>query len=137
MIALFAEAPALPLHTAGPYVAGVPIGRVTHVYSSVRETSQRAVLDPFVDFGSLDLVGVIVPTGTVSDRGVIQANGSVTPASSRRSTHAFAHIVGRPATSMAPIPPASSSRRLGTRSCGRSDRPKWNGVSILAAGRTV
>ncbi|GAA4119705.1 rod shape-determining protein MreC [Nocardioides fonticola] len=66
--------------TAGPFVAGVPIGRVTHVYSSVRETSQRAVLDPFVDFGSLDLVGVIVPTGTVSDRGVIQADGSLSPA---------------------------------------------------------
>lgn len=70
--------------SGGPYVSGVPIGRVTHVYSSVRETSQRAVIDPFVDFGSLDLVGVIVPNGTVSDRGVLQADGSISPAESGR-----------------------------------------------------
>jgi rod shape-determining protein MreC len=61
----------------GPYVSGVPIGKVTHVYSSVRETTQRAVIDPFVDFGALDLVGVVVPSGTASDRAVIEANGTL------------------------------------------------------------
>jgi rod shape-determining protein MreC len=61
----------------GPYVSGVPIGKVTHVYSSVRETAQRAVIDPFVDFGALDLVGVVVPSGTASDRAVIEANGTL------------------------------------------------------------
>ncbi|WP_028636271.1 rod shape-determining protein MreC [Nocardioides sp. URHA0032] len=61
----------------GPYVSGVPIGKVTHVYSSVRETTQRAVIDPYVDFGALDLVGVVVPSGTASDRAVIEANGTL------------------------------------------------------------
>lgn len=61
----------------GPYVSGVPVGRVTHVYSSVRETTQRAVIDPYVDFGALDLVGVVVPSGTASDRAVIEANGTL------------------------------------------------------------
>lgn len=61
----------------GPYVSGVPVGRVTRVYSSVRETAQRAVIDPFVDFGALDLVGVVVPSGTASDRAVIEANGTL------------------------------------------------------------
>ncbi|GAA1161744.1 rod shape-determining protein MreC [Nocardioides aquiterrae] len=61
----------------GPYVSGVPVGRVTHVYSSVRETTQRAVIDPFVDFGALDLLGVVVPSGTASDRAVIEANGTL------------------------------------------------------------
>ena len=42
-----------------PYVSGVPVGRVDSVYSSVRETTQRAVIDPFVDFSALDLVGVV------------------------------------------------------------------------------
>lgn len=51
-----------------PYVAGIPIGRVTDVISKPRETSQRAVIEPFVDFGALDLVGVVVPDGTQSDR---------------------------------------------------------------------
>jgi rod shape-determining protein MreC len=60
-----------------PYVAGVPVGRITSVYSSVRETTQRAVIEPYVDFGSLDLVGVVVPSGTDSDRAVIQADGSL------------------------------------------------------------
>lgn len=62
---------------AGPYVAGVPIGQVTQVFSSLRESSQRAVIRPFVDFSSLDLVGVVVPSGTRSDRAVIEADGEL------------------------------------------------------------
>jgi len=60
-----------------PYVSGVPIGRVTAVYASLRESSQRAVISPYVDFGALDLVGVVVPTGTTSDRAVIGADGGL------------------------------------------------------------
>jgi rod shape-determining protein MreC len=60
-----------------PYVAGVPIGRVTAVYASLRESSQRAVIEPYVDFGALDLVGVVVPTGTRSDRAEIEADGTL------------------------------------------------------------
>jgi len=60
-----------------PYVSGVPIGRVTAVYRSLRESSQRAVISPYVDFGALDLVGVVVPSGTRSDRAIIEADGSL------------------------------------------------------------
>ena len=60
-----------------PYVAGVPIGTVESVYSSLRETTQRAVIDPAVDFSALDVVGVVVPSGTRSDRGVIEVDGSL------------------------------------------------------------
>lgn len=59
-----------------PYVRGIPIGRVTAVFSSPRETSRRAVIEPFVDFTSLDLVGVVVPAGTRSDRALVNAQGS-------------------------------------------------------------
>ena len=62
---------------SSPYVPGVPIGEVVSVFSSLRETSQRAVIDPFVDFASLDVVGVVVPSGTRSDRAVIEADGSL------------------------------------------------------------
>lgn len=62
-----------------PYVAGVPIGRVTQVFSSPRQLSRRAVIDPFVDFSSLDLVGVVVRGDTKGDRAVIKA-GETTPA---------------------------------------------------------
>src|SRR3954454_12472809 len=60
-----------------PYVSGVPVGRVESVSSSLRETTQRAVIEPFVDFSALDLVGVVVPSGTRSDRGVIELDGTM------------------------------------------------------------
>jgi len=62
-----------------PYVAGVPIGRVTSVFSSPRQLSKRAVIEPFADFSSLDLVGVVVRADTKGDRAVINA-GETTPA---------------------------------------------------------
>jgi rod shape-determining protein MreC len=61
-----------------PYVPGVPIGRVTAVSSSPRQQSTQAQIAPFVDFTSLDLVGVVVDRHTKSDRAVIRA-GSATP----------------------------------------------------------
>jgi rod shape-determining protein MreC len=42
-----------------PYVAGVPIGSVESVRTSPRELSKTVVIEPFVDFSSLDLVGVV------------------------------------------------------------------------------
>lgn len=60
-----------------PYVADVPVGTVTQVFSSVRDSAKRAVIEPFVDFSSLDVVGVVVPSGTRSDRALIEADGSL------------------------------------------------------------
>jgi rod shape-determining protein MreC len=56
-----------------PYVAGIPIGTVEAVFSSPREQSKQAVIKPFVDFSSLDLVGVVVSADTEGDRPVIEA----------------------------------------------------------------
>ena len=63
--------------STGPYEPGVPIGRITEVYSSLREASQRAVVEPFVDFSSLDVVGVMVPSGSTSDRALVEADGTL------------------------------------------------------------
>lgn len=57
-----------------PFVSGIPVGEVVSVVNSPRETSRRAVVKPFVDFTSLDLVGVVVPKGSDSDRAVIKAD---------------------------------------------------------------
>ena len=46
-----------------PYVSGVPIGEVSKVYEDLRAGTYRAVLEPYVDFTSLDDVGVVVPSG--------------------------------------------------------------------------
>jgi len=56
-----------------PYVPDVPIGIVRSVLSNPRDTTRRAVLTPVVDFTSLDLVGVVVPADTVSDRSLLGA----------------------------------------------------------------
>jgi rod shape-determining protein MreC len=58
-----------------PYVAGIPIGKVESVYSTPREQAKHAVIDPFVDFTSLDVVGVVVPRATKGDRLVINGAG--------------------------------------------------------------
>jgi len=60
-----------------PYITGVPVGRVTTVFTNLRDQSKRAEIEPFVDFGALDLVGVVVPSGSTSDRAVIEADGSL------------------------------------------------------------
>lgn len=60
-----------------PYVAGIPIGTVESVYSTPRELSVQAVIDPYVNFTSLDVVGVVVPADTQGDRTVL--GGEVTP----------------------------------------------------------
>lgn len=62
-----------------PYVSGVPIGQVTKVFSSPRQLSKRAVIEPFADFSSLDLVGVVVDADTKGDRGVIKAGETNAP----------------------------------------------------------
>ncbi len=67
-----------------PYVAGIPVGRVTSVFSSPRQLSSRAVIEPFVDFSALDLVGVVVDAHTHGDRAVIDASRST---ASGTSTH--------------------------------------------------
>jgi rod shape-determining protein MreC len=57
----------------GPYVPGVPIGSVRKVFSSPLEQAKHAVIDPYVDFSSLDVVGVVVTEDTEGDRAVIRA----------------------------------------------------------------
>ncbi|HZJ04754.1 MAG TPA: rod shape-determining protein MreC [Nocardioidaceae bacterium] len=64
-----------------PYVSGIPIGRVTSVFSSPRQLSKQAVIDPLVDFSALDLVGVVVKGNVKGDRAVINASESQTPRS--------------------------------------------------------
>jgi rod shape-determining protein MreC len=60
-----------------PYVAGVPIGKVTDVRANPRNLAVHATVEPFADFSALDLVGVVVPSGSTGDR-VISADGKTT-----------------------------------------------------------
>lgn len=51
-----------------PYVAGIPIGKVTTVRANPRNLEVHASVEPFVDFSALDLVGVVVPSGSHGHR---------------------------------------------------------------------
>ncbi|MGN6723133.1 MAG: rod shape-determining protein MreC [Marmoricola sp.] len=55
-----------------PYVAGIPIGTVTGVTSTPRDLSVHMSVKPFARFGSLDIVGVVVPANTTSSRPLIR-----------------------------------------------------------------
>ncbi len=55
-----------------PYVAGIPIGEVGSVYSAPRQSAVRAIIKPYVDFSSLDVVGVVVPRSTTGDRPILE-----------------------------------------------------------------
>ncbi len=56
-----------------PYVPGVPVGSVEAVFASPRDQATHAVVTPFVDFSSLDVVGVVVSEDTQGDRPIIRA----------------------------------------------------------------
>lgn len=58
-----------------PYVTGVPVGTIEAVREDVRDSTRRAVVTPFVDFSALDVVGVVVPGDTASDRATIDSEG--------------------------------------------------------------
>ena len=60
-----------------PYGSGIPVGTVRSVFQSLRDSSQRAEINPFVDFSSLDVVGVVVPSGTRGDRAIVEADGKL------------------------------------------------------------
>ena len=60
-----------------PYVSGVPIGSVLSVEASPRDQTATAVIAPYVDFSSLDLVQVVVGAPAPSTH---QADGPATGA---------------------------------------------------------
>jgi rod shape-determining protein MreC len=60
-----------------PYVPGVPIGQVTQVQAATGSLTQTATVRPFVNFGSLGVVGVVIAGPARNPR------DSVLPASPR------------------------------------------------------
>jgi rod shape-determining protein MreC len=58
-----------------PYVAGVPIGVVDRVVTSPRELSKTVIVDPFVDFSALDVVGVVTNRERRADRRAAEGPG--------------------------------------------------------------
>ena len=114
-----------------PYVTGVPVGRVTQVFSSLRQTSQRAVIEPFVDFGALDVVGVVVPSGT--HVGPVRRRGRREAAMTQHAARSAGW--SRPASwswLASPVlrSPLVPARRRGrawcpTSACSSWSRPRW------------
>jgi rod shape-determining protein MreC len=57
-----------------PYLPGIPIGKVVGVHSTPAELTETATVEPYVDFSSLDVVGVITAHG--GRGGTVAAGGA-------------------------------------------------------------
>jgi rod shape-determining protein MreC len=66
-----------------PFVAEVPIGRVTKVLPAPGQLFRTAIVAPFVDFTSIDVVGVVVaPTRAVRRDSLLPPSPSPSPSGS-------------------------------------------------------
>jgi rod shape-determining protein MreC len=66
-----------------PFVAEVPIGRVTKVLPAPGQLFRTAIVAPFVDFTSIDVVGVVVaPTRSVRRDSLLPPSPSPSPSGS-------------------------------------------------------
>ncbi len=73
----------------GVYFRGIPLGTVTEVQGTPGQLTRIAKVKPFVDFTTLDLVGVIVePPRTDPVDAVLPPKPSATPSASRGATGA-------------------------------------------------
>ena len=58
-----------------PYLPGLPIGSVVSVRSSPSELTQTATIRPYVDFSSLDVVGIVTDGGSVGTDDTLAGSG--------------------------------------------------------------
>jgi len=61
-------------HPGDPVLTWGPIGRVISVHSTPAELTQTATVEPYVDFSTLDVVGVVTAHGT--PRSTVAAGGA-------------------------------------------------------------
>jgi rod shape-determining protein MreC len=99
-------------HGGAPYLPGVPVGSVVGVRSSLAELTETAEVRPYVDFSSLDVVGVV--TGSRKRATTSAATGrlsDVRPA--QPSARQAQPRPGRTQASASPGQPASGQTRPG------------------------
>jgi rod shape-determining protein MreC len=98
----------------GPFVPEVPIGKITHVTPANGQIAQTASVSPFVDFGSLDIVAVVVgaPNSIKHD--------SLLPASPTPAPTVTVTVTASPGT---PTSPASSSTPTSTPDATPTGKP--------------
>lgn len=101
MLVTFASGP------GGPFVPEVPIGKITRVTPANGQLAQTASVDPFVDFGSLDIVAVVV------DAPKSIKHNSLLPASPTPAPTVTVTVTATPGSSSSPSSTASTSASPG------------------------
>lgn len=101
--------PGTGLVTAGsvdqtPFVWGVPVGTVTAVSTPLAGEVQTGMVRPFVDFATLDLVGVVVKPPRTDPRGALLASPVPTVTVTVTATPAPVPQPSRPAAQPSPLP---------------------------------
>jgi rod shape-determining protein MreC len=90
----------------GGIVAGVPVGVVTAVSKERSVLTRRVVVKPFVSFGSLDVVAVVVQPPRTDPRNAVLLTPSPTPSPSASPTPAVCSSAS-PSPASPSSPPAS------------------------------
>jgi rod shape-determining protein MreC len=88
------------------YAAGVPVGTVTSVAPDANAISRTAVVVPFVDSASLDLVGVITNASPGRPRGLLRP---VAPGASPTSSPCPAAVPQGPVPTATPAPTVTAT----------------------------
>jgi rod shape-determining protein MreC len=87
-----------------PYVPDVPIGHVVAVDHAPGQLSAQAVVQPYVDLTTLDLVGVVFPPPRQPARDALIPTASPTSPTSPSASPASAGLSGSPSRSPSPTP---------------------------------
>jgi rod shape-determining protein MreC len=86
-----------------PYVPGVPVGSVVRVHSSLAELTETAEIRPYVDFSSLDVVGIV--TGS-QERAATTSTATGRLSGARQAQPTAAQAQSRAGQAHAPAGPA-------------------------------
>ncbi len=87
-----------------PYVAGVPVGEVTEVKGLTGSLTKRVLVRPYVDFGALDLVGVVLAPPRTDPRTVLLPPRTGSPAPRSTAGPDTPRVLDPPAASSLPRP---------------------------------
>jgi rod shape-determining protein MreC len=94
----------------GPFVPEVPIGKITHVTPANGQIAQTASVTPFVDFGSLNIVAVVIDAPSSIKR------DSLLPASPTPAPTVTVTVTATPGTPTSPSSSATSTASPDARS---------------------
>ncbi|MGK4583315.1 rod shape-determining protein MreC [Kitasatospora sp. HPMI-4] len=104
-----------------PFVPGVPVGQVVEVEATPGQLTKTILVQPYVQFTRLDLVGVVVVPPRTDPRDAVLPPSPAPSPSAAPSSQAFVPVT--PDAPGAPVAPAASASSAATGTAGASPGP--------------